>query len=260
MLERLDYVKLAPRLIVDAGSGPAREAQALRQRYPGARLLAVDHALPMLREARPSGLGARVSRLLGRSGVQPLCADLQALPLAAGCAQLLWSNMALHWMREPRAALAEFHRVLAPGGLLMFSTLGPDTLKELRAAFASVDGYAHVNSFVDMHDLGDQLGAAGFMAPVMDAETITLTYADVAGLMRDLRGSGQANCLAGRARTLYGPRRWARMCETLAGFVREGRLPVTAEVVYGHAWREAPRQSADGRAIVKFESSRHKRI
>lgn len=255
MLERLDFVKLTPKLIVDAGSGPAREAPALLRRYPGARLLALDFSLEMLQQARPAGLGARLSRLMGGSHAETVCADLQALPLPAAGTQLLWSNMALHWVREPRLALAEFHRVLAPGGLLMFSTLGPDTLRELRAAFAAVDGQAHVNTFVDMHDLGDQLGAAGFSAPVMDVERITLTYAQPVGLLRDLRASGQASCMAGRPRALYGTARWARMLEALAAHARDGRIPATAEVIYGHAWREAPRHSADGRSIVKFETA-----
>ena len=253
MLERLDYVKLAPACIVDAGSGPAREAPGLLRRYPDASLLAVDFSEPLLRATRPGGLAAKLGRLFSGPRVMPVCANLEALPLATASAQLLWSNMALHWMRDPGAALAEFHRVLAPGGLLMFSTLGPDTLKELRGAFAQADACAHVNTFVDMHDLGDQLGAAGFSAPVMDAETITLTYADADGLFRDLRGSGQANVLEGRPRGLYGRTRWQRMRRSLDACMRDGRLPATAEVVYGHAWREAPRRTTDGHAIVKLE-------
>jgi len=169
MLERLDYVRIAPARILDAGSGPAPQAVALGKRYPGAQLLAVDFSLPMLRQARAMGW---LARLRGARRPAAICASLERLPFAAGSVQLLWSNMALHWVQDPRAALAEFQRVLAPEGLLMFSTLGPDTLKELRA----VAGKGRVHSFADMHDLGDWLVAAGFSAPVMDSETINLAY------------------------------------------------------------------------------------
>jgi malonyl-CoA O-methyltransferase len=238
MLERLDYVRVSPARILDAGSGPAPQAAALGKRYPGARLLAVDFSLPMLRQARSIGW---LARLRGARRPLAVCASLGRLPFAAGGVQMVWSNMALHWMDEPRAALAEFHRVLVPEGLLMFSTLGPDTLKELRAAA----GDARVHRFADMHDLGDWLVAAGFSAPVMDMETLTLEFRDVPGLLSDLRASGQTSARADRARGLAGKRLHA----TLA---RAGSR-ATCEVVYGHAWKGAPRRSADGRSIVQFD-------
>lgn len=238
MLERLDYVRVSPARILDAGSGPAPQAAALGKRYPGARLLAVDFSLPMLRQARSVGW---LARLRGARRPLAVCASLGRLPFAAGGVQLLWSNMALHWMDEPRAALAEFHRVLAPEGLLMFSTLGPDTLKELRAAA----GDARVHRFADMHDLGDWLVAAGFSAPVMDMETLTLEYRGVPALLSDLRASGQTSARADRARGLAGKRLHATLA--LAG------SRATCEVIYGHAWKGAPRRSADGRSIVQFD-------
>lgn len=238
MLERLDYVRIAPARILDAGSGPSPQAAALGKRYPGAQLLAVDFSVPMLRQARAAGWLARLRRARRPAAV---CASLERLPLAAGSVQLLWSNMALHWLQAPRAALAEFHRVLAPEGLLMFSTLGPDTLKELRAAA----GEGRVHSFADMHDLGDWLVAAGFSAPVMDAETINLSYRDMTQLLADLRASGQTNARADRPRGLAG--------KGLRAALKRAGTRATCEVLYGHAWKGAPRKSADGRSIVQFE-------
>ena len=213
MLERLDYVKLAPRRILDAGSGLGREAKALRRRYPKAELLALDFALPMLRR-----------RFWDRRIL--LCGDIVQLPLADGSIDLLWSNMALHWAADPAAALREFERVLAPRGLLMFSTLGPDTLKELRAAA----GAARVHAFADMHDVGDMLVAAGFAAPVMDMEMIAMEYGQDKDLLADLRASGQTSARADRARGLAGRGFEARL--------RAQLVPrATFEVVYGHAWK-----------------------
>ncbi len=236
MLERLDYVRVAPARILDAGSGPAPQAAALGRRYPKARLVALDFSLPML--ARSRGSAGWMARL---RGARPLavCAALERLPLASGSVQLVWSNMALHWAEDARAALAEFQRVLAPEGLLMFSTLGPDTLKELRAAA----GAARVHRFADMHDLGDALMAAGFSAPVMDMELLTLAYADAGALLADLRASGQTLSRTDRARGLAG--RGLR-----AALERSGST-ATYEVVYGHAWKNAPRKTADGRSIVQ---------
>ena len=226
MLERLDYVRLAPRRILDAGSGSARRAP--ERRYPQAELIAVDFSAAMLAATRRRFFEKR----------KFVCADLARLPLAAGSVDLVWSNMALHWVREPPAALREFSRVLAPEGLLMFSTLGPDTLKELRAAA----GAARVHAFADMHDLGDMLVAAGFSAPVMDMEMLTLTYAGDASLVGDLRASGQTNARADRARGLAG-----RRLRALAG------LPQASfEVVYGHAWKGAPKGETETKTVRVF--------
>jgi malonyl-CoA O-methyltransferase len=246
MLERLDYVRLAPRRVLDAGSGPARDARALAKRYRKADVLALDFSQPMLHAGRPR------LRFFERRRPKPVCADLSRLPLAGSTVGLVWSNMALHWAADPLAALREFHRVAAPEGLLMFSTLGPDTLGELRSAA----GEGRVHSFADMHDLGDMLVAAGFTEPVMDMERITMVYADGEALLSDLRGSGQTCALTGRASGLAGRRFRAELTEKLAALRRGGKLSVSYEVVYGHAWKAAPRHVADGRAIVKIERHR----
>jgi malonyl-CoA O-methyltransferase len=241
MLERLDYMKIAPRRILDAGSGPSREARELRSRYPRSELVAVDFSVGMLSAERAGLLG----RLLKRKSRHLLCGDVTRLPLALGTIDLVWSNMTLHWVRDPLAAFKEFSRVLAPGGLLMFSALGPDTLKELRVAA----GATRVHEFIDMHDLGDMLVAAGFSAPVMDMEVLTFTYRDTDALLADLRAGGQTNARADRPRGLSGK-----------GFLKKLRATAgkrgTFEVVYGHAWKGVPRKLADGRDIVEFRSPR----
>lgn len=246
MLERLDYVKIAPRRVLDAGSGPPQ--RALGKRYPAAELITLDFALAMLRIGK--------KRLFERNPPKAVCADFARLPLPAGSVDLVWSNMALHWAQDPAAVLREFHRALAVDGLLMFSTLGPDTLAQLRAAA----GPARVHAFVDMHDLGDMLVAAGFAEPVMDAERITMVYADAAALFADLRASGQTCALARRTgeprRGLAGRGSLALLQARMGAQTRDGKLPVGFEVVYGHAWKAPPRRAADGRAIVQFERRR----
>ena len=243
MLDRLDYVRLAPRRVLDAGCGPGRDARALAMRYRASEVVALDFSLAMLRAGLPRFGWFETRRL------QRVCSDFCRLPIAAAAANLVWSNMALHWAADPLAALREFHRVLAVEGLLMFSTLGPDTLAELRAA----TGAARVHAFADMHDLGDMLVAAGFAEPVMDMERLTIEYPDGDALLADLRASGQTCALAGRGRGLAGRGFLAALKERLAAQRKGSKLPVSYEVVYGHAWKPAPRRVADGRSIVQFE-------
>ena len=250
MLARLDYVKLQPAAILDAGCGTGNVIAALRARYPRAVLYALDIALGMVRHAR-----ARPSwwdRARGR-GVVPLCGDIERLPLRAACTNMVWSNLALQWVNELPRAIAELRRVLAPGGLLMFSTFGPDTLKELRAAYQGADRYTHVNRFIDMHDVGDMLGHAGFADPVMDMEYITLTYADVRALMRDLKAIGAHNVTSGRRPGMTARATLAAVERNYAAFLRDGRLPATFEVVYGHAWVPQPRMGPAGRPVIEIK-------
>jgi malonyl-CoA O-methyltransferase len=182
-----------------------------------------------------------------------VCGDIEQLPLAAGCAGAVWSNLTLQWVNEPQAAFAEMHRVLGAGGLALFSTFGPDTLKELRASFQGVDGHTHVHRFVDMHDIGDRLLECGFADPVMDMEVVTLTYDDVKGLMRDLKAIGAHNLTRGRPAGLAGKSLLARVTHNYEAFRRDGKLPATFEVVYGHAWKPQPRVSPTGRPVIDIK-------
>ncbi|MBX9904527.1 MAG: malonyl-ACP O-methyltransferase BioC [Burkholderiales bacterium] len=249
-LERLDFIRHAPARILDAGCGTGNAWRGLVARYPGARLVALDLAPGMLRQA-----GAAVAwhqRLLGRAPAA-ICGDLEQLPLAAACIDLAWSNLALQWVNALPQAFAEMRRVLAPGGLFMFTTFGPDTLKELRAAQMGTDGHTHVSGFTDMHDIGDLLVQAGFADPVIDMETFTLTYPDVKALMRDLKAIGAHNAAVKRPPTLSG-RAWLEaVIRNYEPLRRDGKLPATFEVVYGHAWRPTPRLGPGGRPVIDIK-------
>jgi malonyl-CoA O-methyltransferase len=257
MRERLQYIRHAPQRILDAGCGDGDGARRLAALYPQAQVLGLDFAYPMLQAAR--GRGPWLRRVLRRERAAYVCADLAAVPLPAASVDLAWSSLALHCAAEPLPVFKEVLRVLKVGGLLMFSCYGPDTLQELRRAFAAHDGAAHVHGFADMHDLGDMLAACGYATPVMDMELITLTYADVDALLADLRATGQVNVLAGRRRGLSGKGAFGAMRAHYAAQRRDGRLPASFEIVYGHAWKPQPRLTEDGRAVVRLELPRAKR-
>lgn len=254
MLERLDYLKLVPERLLDAGCGPGRDIRMLVRRYPKAQVIGLDFSLAMLRSARArSGWFAS---FFERRGRRMVCADLAALPLAQGSIDLVWSNLALHWLREPAQGLVEFRRVLRPGGLVMFTLLGPDTLLELREI---VPGRTHL--FPDMHDVGDWLVQAGFSAPVMDMERITLSYPDPESLLRDLRATGQTAALPATGLGLGGRQRLSELKQRLSARACKGRIDVTAEIVYGHAWvADQPRRAParDGIATIDLSALRRR--
>ena len=258
MLERLDLLRAVPQRVLDLGSGSGHGARLLRRRYPEATVVECDFSFAMLRRSAGHGTfwqrGMR--RMMGASEPR-VCADMERLPFADGSFDLAWSNLALQWLGEPATAFAELHRVLRPGGVCFFSTLGPDTLKELRAAYAEADRHAHVHRFIDLHDYGDMLVHARFADPVMDMEYLTLTYPDVDALLRELRASGAGNVDPQRNPGLTGKSVLPRMLEAYAAYSHEGRIPATFEVVYGHAWRpQAARHTPDGRAVVTFHPPR----
>ncbi|HEX4885732.1 MAG TPA: malonyl-ACP O-methyltransferase BioC [Casimicrobiaceae bacterium] len=264
LVGRLDVVRLEPARILDVGCGTGEATAQLVARYPDARVVGLDLALPMAQAARERlhrtrslyrRLLAPLSRATGPSA-HVVCADASMLPLAGVSIDLVFSNLALQWVNDLPRAFAEMRRVLRVGGLLTFTTFGPDTLKELRAAFARADGYTHVNRFVDMHDLGDMLVGAGFADPVMDMETLTVTYPSAQALMLDLKAIGATNATRGRPRGLTGRGRIARVVAQLEKRMQEGRLPATYEIVYGHAWKGEPKTTAAGLPIVKVERRR----
>lgn len=256
MDERLDYIRIEPGRILDLGCGTGADLAALGRRYPNAERLGIDLAPPMLGRARGERRLLDRLRAFGRRQAPHLAAaDAAALPLARASISLLWSNLMLNWLSDPLPALREAHRVLEVGGLLMFSTLGPDTLHELRGALPAAAG-ERVHRFIDMHDIGDALVQAGFSDPVMDMEIVTLTYRDLDELLRDLRLSGSTNASAARPRGLSGKEGWRAARARLAALHNEGRLPATFEVVQGHAWKAAPRTTDDGRAVMRFQPRR----
>lgn len=259
---RLDYVKLAPALIVDAGCGTGEAVGELMARYPGARVVAFDVALPMVEAARRRARAQRslFGRLLGpllpsleQNAPRFVCADLNALPFRGVTADLVWSNLALQWVNDLPRAFAEVRRVLKVGGLFTFTTFGPDTLRELRRAFAGIDAATHTNRFVDMHDIGDMLVHAGFADPVMDMEYVTLTYESPEALVAELKAIGATNRTRGRPRGLMGRARWARAVARLEALRRDARIPATFEVIYGHAWKVPSRTTPEGHAIVRVQ-------
>ena len=259
LLERLDFMKLAPARVLDLGCGTGYGLAQLRARYADADLCALDLAPAMLHAARarlpqPDWMRRAWARLTPHPSrfTHFVCADMERLPLAANSVNLVWSNLALQWAQDLEVALKGLHQVLAPGGLLMFATFGPDTLKELRAAFAAIDDAPHVNRFIDLHDIGDMLIHAGFSSPVMEMEMLTLTYADLRTLMRDLKGIGAHNAATTRPRGLFGKSAWTRLEQAYESQRVAGRLPASYEVIYGHAWAGDKARRADGREVIQF--------
>ena len=236
LLERLELVNLAPRTVVDLGCATGRGAAALAARYVGARVLAVDASAGMLRATVARG-----------GSVAAIGGDAERLPLLSHSVDLLFASLVLPWCR-PDIVFAEAARALTPGGVLLFATLGPDSLAEIRRAFAAVDNRIHVHAAFDMHDLGDLAMKAGLAEPVLDVDRLTVTYAEPAALWRDLRAVAAGNVAGGRRRELTGRGRWSRFEHTLAPRPGE-RFSVTVELIFGQAFGRGPvqtRRSAGG--------------
>jgi malonyl-CoA O-methyltransferase len=254
LLSRLDLIRMAPEVVVDLGCGTGLGARKLKDRYRGATVIALDPAAGMLREARR------------RSGwlrpLQRVCGDVFQLPFKDGAVGLMFSNLMLQWCDDLDAALREIRRVLAPEGFFAFTTFGPDTLRELRQAWAVADGGLHVSGFRDMHDIGDALTRAGLSEPVMDVERLTMVYPDVAAITRDLKTIGAHNATAARARGLTGKGRWRAMTAAYETQRHAGLLPATYEVVYGAAWGARGRAAAPlvhGEVQIPVHAIRHRR-
>lgn len=233
ILERLQLIRSQPAIIVDIGAGTGQLTRQLARRYRHSRIIALDLAPAMLQQGR-----RQLTWWQRRQGRQTfVCGDAESLPFSDNSVDMICSNVTLQWCNSLDQAFAEFKRILRPNGLLMFSTFGPDTLKELRQSWAEVDHYNHVNAFIDMHDIGDALLRSGMSDPVMDMEPFTVTYRDIGTLLRELKTLGAHNVTAGRPRGLTGRQRLQQLYAAYERFrTRDGLLPVHYEVIYGHAW------------------------
>ena len=250
LLERLDYIRIAPAQILEVGSGTGYCTQRLQKKFPAAHHYALDIAEPMLRYARSKrGLWSRFT-----NRVHYIAGDAETLPLPDACMDMIFSNLTLQWINNLDQTLGEFARVLRPGGMILFSTFGPDTLHELYTAWRAVDSYSHVNRFIDLHDIGDAMLRVHFAEPVMDAERLTLTYPDVIGLMRDLKAIGAHNVTSGRARGLLGKQKLQVLTHAYEQFRRNDVLPATYEVVYGHAWAALTKPGTAGISEIPLSS------
>lgn len=237
LLSRLELIKLAPEWIIDAGSGAGFSARALKKKYRAAHVIQIDLSHAMLFYSRKKS-----SRWF--PGQYFVCACAEQLPVLTAKIDLVFSSLMLQWCNDLDRAIAEAGRVLRTGGLYLFATLGPGTLRELRESWVDVDDSRHVHTFIDMHDIGDALVRARMEGVVMESEKITLNYKDCAGLMRDLKALGASNAIASRHKGLTGRHKMRRMEQNYEKYRTDGSLPATYEVIYGHAWAPAGRAQA----------------
>ena len=261
MRDKLELIKIKPQRVLDAGCGQGADLTQLQDNYPDSHLLGVDASFAMLasgmikQQATKSYVGRFLGTLLaaslGReSHLGIACADFSRLPLASNSVDLIWSNLALHWHPQPDLVFAEWRRVLRTDGVLTFSCFGPDTLLELREAFSTIDQFPHTLPFVDMHDFGDMLVNSGLSAPVMNMEKLTLTYPSVDKLFADVRALG-GNPLLTRRQGLMGKHAYRYLRAELERMRnRDGLIPLTFEVIYGHAFKPVPQKLASGESIV----------
>jgi len=230
LLERLDMMNSQPLTVLDAGCSTGYCTRALKKRFPKAKLFGVDIAEGMICQAK------KRQKFFKKNDYQ--VADIEKLPFQSNTFDLVLSNLAFPWIENPDIALQELNRLLKPKGLIIFSTMGPDTLVELRQSWQDVDQHIHVNPFIDMHLIGDLVHKTGFENTVMDRDVITLTYKTMIGLMRELKAVGAANINSGRAKGLLGRGKFKQLEEAYEAFRwQDGQLPVTCEVIYGHAWK-----------------------
>lgn len=245
LLERLQLLRVEPRCVIDLGSATGKASERLAAKYPEARVLAVDRNLTMLAHARV--------RYRGHSRIFTMAGDAERLPLADNSVDLIFANLLLPWC-APDLVFAEAARVLRAGGLMSFTTVGPDTMAEVRQAWASVDDSIHVHGFIDMHDLGDLALRAGLTEPVMDVDRLQVTYTDVGSFVADMRACGAGNVAAGRRATFTSRGRWAAFRNALESTRSDGRFALTAELIFGQAWGGGDEKRFDsGEATFSLE-------
>ncbi len=256
LVERLDFIRIQPDTIIDLGSGTGKMGHALRQRYGHACTVSLDIAEPMLQQIPDR---RRMRPPFRRNRAFATCGDIEALPFADQSCDLLISNLALQWCQNLDLAFTECLRVLRPKGLFLFTTCGPDTLRELRTAWRAVDTSPHINVFMDMHDIGDGLLRAGFLDPVMDREDMTLTYRDMKHMMHEIKQLGASNTNIGRNKGLTGKGHFRKLHAAYEQFrMRDGLLPLNYEIVYGHCWKgeHPPARDIQGETRVPLTALR----
>lgn len=246
LVDRMELMAMKPQSILDAGTGTGFISQLLAERYPKAKITALDLAFNMLKQSK----NKRTFKQRWNKQFHYVNAEVENLPFADASLELVISGLTFQWCQDLPKVFKEIRRVLAPGGLLMFSTFGPDTLKELRQSWAAVDDLPHVNMFSDMHDVGDALLKSGFADPVMDMEMLTVTYEDIKTVMRDLKQIGAHNVMQGRSHQITGKNKLKQMMQAYEQYRQDGLVPVSHEIVYGHAW--IPEQKESG-VVVPFQ-------
>lgn len=255
LLDRLSLVILQPKTVLDLGVGSGRNLNLLAKRYPKAQLVAVDIATEMVQQARAIYCQNEGVKRWLPNATKPMyiAGDAENLALADNSVDLVFANLTLQWC-DLRMSFAEIWRVLRPEGLLMFTSLGPDTLTELRQAWANVDDYQHVNMFYDIHDVGEAMMQAGLAEPVLDTDYYMLSYETAMALMQDLKVLGAGNVNANRRRGLTGKQALKTVAETYEQFRIDGLLPATYEVVYGHAWgKQLKQQNINGEIRIAID-------
>jgi len=266
MDERLRLVRIDPQQILDSGCGAGAQIALLHARYPHARYVGLDHNIGLLKMAQkqarkvlPHGWRAWLGRLRGQPAIATwVDSDLAHTHLPPESIDLVWSNLALHWHPAPHEVLQEWGRLIKPNGLVFFSCFGPATMRELRQAVAEANLHTTTPSFVDMHDFGDLLIEKGFADPVMDQEVLTLTYATPEKLLQDVKALG-GNPALGRRKGLTTPAWKQRLLDALeAQRQPDGRLHLTVEVAYGHAWRSAVRRGQAGETRISVSAIQRK--
>ena len=243
LFERLQYLKIVPKRILDLGCGPGTFSKELTLMFPNAQIFGLDLAHNMLLQAKKKQGWWRKWSLVA--------ADMKNMPFPGGMFDLVFANQVIHWGEPLAHVFRELNRVMNVNGCLMFTTLGPDTFKELKAAWSGANQYAHVNEFADMHDIGDCLMAERFLEPVMDMELLSVHYETLPKLLRALKSQGVRNINPDRNQGLTGKTSWLQFEKNYVGMQTDkGKYPLTYEVVYGHAWKGEQRQISSGTEIM----------
>lgn len=229
LIERLEYMLIKPEDVLNLGAASKYGEELLQELYPHAKIITIDI-------------------------LEYLSSENSVLPLPDHSQQLIVCNLLFHWVNDPQKLLQEIARVLDPKGVLLLTSMGVDTLKECREAFAQVDNFPHVHDFPDMHDVGDLMLQTGFVDPVVDVQTLTVNYKSVQQLFQDLRDTGSTNAHCDRPRGLMGKNQWNKMLAAYETMKNENSYPGTYEIIYGHAWGVRTQQKQNGETSISLSA------